>query len=240
VGRFIDTSFDFRTDTPPGRDPDKYSRTLQRYHQLLWSKHLPTGKLLELSVPQVGGYLYHLSDLGEFHLSSDGMIPSYATTKRMQMITSQVPDNIVHELQKTAYTIGGFILFPGKRINNKMTINGARGFSFKIQDRFDLTLECIKRHYANMESPLSGTLSRYGDFFKIFDDFRTYADYFLLQDMLTDGGDVKFLLPFDGFERSAFPLDVGEYIEYAEQALSFIRARSSRMLAAIDISPHEL
>ena len=94
MGRFIDTSFDFRTDTPPGRDPDKYSRTLQRYHQLLWSKYLPTGKLLELSVPQVGGYLYHLSDLGEFHLSSDGMIPSYATTKRMQSIGSTQHSNV--------------------------------------------------------------------------------------------------------------------------------------------------
>ena len=36
----IDTSFDFRRDSPKG-DPDKYSPTLHRYHQLLWSKPLP-------------------------------------------------------------------------------------------------------------------------------------------------------------------------------------------------------
>lgn len=30
----IDTSFDFRVDSS-GRDPDKYSPTLRRYHQLL-------------------------------------------------------------------------------------------------------------------------------------------------------------------------------------------------------------
>lgn len=36
----IDTAFDFRTDTPPGRDPDSHSPTLRRYHQLLWSKPL--------------------------------------------------------------------------------------------------------------------------------------------------------------------------------------------------------
>jgi hypothetical protein len=36
----IDTSFDFRIDSA-GRDPDKYSPTLRRYHRLLWSKPLP-------------------------------------------------------------------------------------------------------------------------------------------------------------------------------------------------------
>jgi integrase len=39
----IDTTFDFRSDTPPGLDPDTYSPTLRRYHRLLWSKPLPSG-----------------------------------------------------------------------------------------------------------------------------------------------------------------------------------------------------
>lgn len=38
----VDTTFDFRSDSPKG-DPDKYSPTLHRYHQLLWSKPLPSG-----------------------------------------------------------------------------------------------------------------------------------------------------------------------------------------------------
>jgi len=36
--------------------------------------------------------------------------------------------------------IGGMIVFPGNRIDGKMTINGARGCYRKISDRFDLTL----------------------------------------------------------------------------------------------------
>ena len=36
----IDSTFDFRSDTPPGKDPDARSPTLRRYHQLLWSKPL--------------------------------------------------------------------------------------------------------------------------------------------------------------------------------------------------------
>ena len=41
----IDTTFDVRTDAG-GRDPDRYSATLRRYHRLLWSKPLPGGAML--------------------------------------------------------------------------------------------------------------------------------------------------------------------------------------------------
>lgn len=40
----IDIGFDMRSDTPPGKDPDAYSPTLRRYHQLLWSKPFPTAR----------------------------------------------------------------------------------------------------------------------------------------------------------------------------------------------------
>lgn len=38
----IDTGFDVRTDAG-GKDPDTYTPTLCRYHQLLWSKPVPRG-----------------------------------------------------------------------------------------------------------------------------------------------------------------------------------------------------
>jgi hypothetical protein len=77
------------------------------------------------------------------------------------------------------------MLFPGKRIDGKMTINGARGFHPKIKDRFDLTVECIRRHYRAEDSPLSDTLSRYADFFALFRNFEGYVEHFLLQDLFT-------------------------------------------------------
>ena len=40
----IDIKFDFRSDTPEGKDADTYSSTLRNYHQILWSKCLPNGK----------------------------------------------------------------------------------------------------------------------------------------------------------------------------------------------------
>ena len=67
-----------------------------------------------------------------------------------------------------------------------MTINGARGCNRKIGDRFDLTLECIRRHYQREESPLSRTLSSYREFFELFGDFRGYVEFFLLQDLVAE------------------------------------------------------
>jgi hypothetical protein len=41
----IDITFDFRTDaTGKNPDPDASSPTLLRYHHLLWSKPLPSGR----------------------------------------------------------------------------------------------------------------------------------------------------------------------------------------------------
>ena len=66
----IDVEFDFRTDAG-GRDPDSYSPTLRRYHQLLWSKELPSGERFDLSDTTPGVYLHHRSELGEFFLASN-------------------------------------------------------------------------------------------------------------------------------------------------------------------------
>lgn len=85
----IDTSFDFRSDTPPGKDPDASSLTLRRYHKELWSKHLPSGVVCELldTTPRV--YLHHRSEMGEFFLSSDAVIPSFTREQRIAHIVDQ-------------------------------------------------------------------------------------------------------------------------------------------------------
>src|SRR5918995_2383623 len=59
----IDITFDFRSDTPPGQDPDALSPTLRRHHQLLWSKPLPSGAPFELDVTTRHTNLHHLSEL---------------------------------------------------------------------------------------------------------------------------------------------------------------------------------
>ena len=73
------------------------------------------------------------------------------------------------EILRLFYTIPGFILFPGNQINGKVTMNAARGFNARICDRFDLTLECIRRYYAKIDSPLHEVISRYSNFFDLFE-----------------------------------------------------------------------
>jgi hypothetical protein len=226
----IDVTFDFRSDTPLGGDPDTLSPTLRRYRKLLWSKPLPSGALFLLDDTSRGAYLHHFSGLGEFFLASDAVVPSFTREVRLVDIVNQIPREQVDEFNHIGYTIGGMMLFPGNRVGRKMTINGARGFHPRIKDRFDLTVECIRRHYVDEPSPLSDTLARYEDFFGLFGDFRGYVDFFLLQDMVAeDYSAVRFFMPFQGFTGSPLPGSVGAYNAYKQLAIEFIEARNQRI-----------
>jgi hypothetical protein len=229
MGEAIDVTFDFRSDTPPGRDPDAYSPTLRRYHQLLWSKRLPSGAPFELDAKTVP-FLHHLSELGEFWLTSDSVIPTFSRAREMGEIIGHIPQEETGEFNRIAYTIGGMMIFPGNRVGGKATINGARGFHPKIRDRFDLTLECIRRHYVGEQSPLSATLVRYADFFRLFGDFRGYVDFFLLQDLVTeDTLRAKFFMPFAGFTASPLPGTLDAYLAYRHCTIEFIESRNRRI-----------
>lgn len=228
----IDTSFHFETDAG-GRDPDTFSPTLRRYHQLLWSKPLPDGSpfTLEPDVRQI--YLHHQSRKGDFFLASDAIVHSYraAYVNRIGPLVAQVPRTDVDELYDRGSTIGGYVLFPGEKRNGQNTINQARGLDPRICDRFDLTLECIRRHYVGEDSPLSDAISRYGDFFELFADFHTYVAYWLLEDLVDEAGQVRWHLPFDDFQRSPLPTSLDEYEAYRQACLTFLELRNERIAA---------
>jgi hypothetical protein len=225
----IDIAFDLRSDTPPGKDPDAFSPTLRRYHKLLWSKPLPSGVIFTLD-DTAPHYLHHRSEVGEFFLSSDAVIQTFSREHRISNIINQIPLEEQEKFKRIGYTIGGMMLFPGNRIGRKMTINGARGFHPKIKDRFDLTVECIRRHYRDERSPLSDTLARYRDFFGLFGDFQGYVRHFLLQDLVTDDcSAVRFFTPFDDFTTSPLPASIDAYRAYRQLAIHFIEARNRRI-----------
>jgi hypothetical protein len=229
----IDTTFDFRSDTPPGLDPDTYSPTLRRYHRLLWSKPLPSGVpfVLDITTPR---YLHHLSGLGEFWLSSDTVIPSFSRWSRMRHIIDQIPEVERDEFNRSGYTIGGMMVFPANPVDRKPTINGARGLNARIADRFDLTVECIRRHYLDEPSPLRDTLARYADFFGLFGDFAGYVDFFLLQDLVNEvTSTVKFFTPFENFTASPLPGTLDAYLGYRQHAIEFIESRNRRIAAYV-------
>ncbi|MFW6008954.1 MAG: DUF6994 family protein [archaeon] len=216
----VDTNFNFQTDAK-GNDPDIMSPTLKEYHKKLWSKPLPNGKIFELCDNKSGAYLYHKSDLGEFFLGSDAISHSYKHHKRKKWIIEQIPKE-VEELYNSGSTIGAYIIFPSNKINRKFTINQARGINSLIDDRFDLTLECIRRFYLKQKSPLYDVLLRYKDFFDLFENFIEYVKFFLLQDLVNSNNRIKFYLPFDNFKTRPNFSSVKEYLLYKKRVINFI------------------
>lgn len=225
----VDTSYDFRTDAN-GRDPDVASLMLRQYHKTLWSRRLPNGQSFLLNDSVRGAYLHHKSELGEFFLASDGITSTFSTWKRMKHIIEQLPGEDMTSFLRLAYTIGAYTVFPSNRIDGKVTINGERGFNRKICDRFDLTLECIRRYYLGEDSPLRNVLTRYSDFFGLFGDFKGYVDFFLLQDLVSsDYAAVKFFTPFDDFRTPPVPASLKEYLLYRVNTMTFIERRNERI-----------
>lgn len=238
----FDINFDFTEDTPDywedfwedeilggGKDPDSGSPMLKLYHQFLWTQPLPNGEIMKLETGHKGYYL-RWKDVS---YGSDSIISSFRYDKRrdfMKHLSSILPDykGFVERYLHKANTIGGFIIFP--QISG--SINQSRGFNARIRDRWDLTLECIRRFYNNEESPLTECLERNREFFELFVDFKGYVDYFYLQDCVTeDYSKVKLWYDSPLFEPNQLPDTVEDYLSYIKQELDFVEKRNERIMS---------
>ncbi len=228
----IDIDFDFRKDSQCG-DPDIDSQKLYEAHKVLWNKALPCGKMLYLDIiiskDKYERLLIKNNRCTNF--SSDRMCPHF-DGKYKGMFDGWLPQSDIDELKHKVRTIGGHIVFPAHQ-KNGLTINQARGVSRIICDRFDLTLECIRRFYIQQDSPLNEVFIRYKDFFDLFIDFRGYVDFFMLQDFVDNKEQIKFSLPFDDFNRPALPQTIDEYKQYRIHILELINNRNKRILNSL-------
>ena len=226
----IDTSFDFRSDSN-GKDPDAYSPTLRSYHRHLWSKELPNSEFLEIE--EIDSKLVYRFNMQTISFGSDSISNSYIGTKKIAHLIGEISQSEFEEFRNKGSTIGGYIIFPSSREDGKMTINGARGFNRKIGDRFDLTLECIRLHYAGLENPLEDTFNLPTNkfFFSLFRNFKGYVDFFLLQDLVdTNFEKVSFFTKTETpFLKSPIPHTAAEYREYKNATLKFVASRNSRI-----------
>jgi hypothetical protein len=227
----IDINFDYRQDSKCG-DPDADSLKLYETHKLLWSKELPNGDVFILEIKGVSYGRFLLKNNFTMNLSSDRMCPHY-DGKYNNKFDGWLSDEEREELKHKVRTIGGHIIFPAHK-KNGFTINQARGVSRILCDRFDLTLECIKRFYFDKESPLTKTLSNYKDFFDLFVDFKGYLDFFHLQDFVDSEYQVEFSLPFDNFNSTPLPQTIDEYKKYKDHTMHLVTSRNERIIKSIN------
>ena len=220
----IDVNFDVQSDSH-GKDPDYASATMKSYHKLLWSKPLPNGKTLKLE----DGKDCYLKWNGMF-FGSDSITATFRNgrNKHFEEFKSGIPNypEFEKDVLSKLYTIGGAIIFP----QTPWSMNRARGCHPRICDRWDLTLECIRRYYIGEESPLNKSLLESKQFFDLFIDFKGYVDFFLLQDCVNDNYDIKFWLDTPLFESNPMPTTLESYLAWVNTQLDFAKKRNLRIL----------
>ncbi len=237
----IDIHFDFTSDSAdywknfwqnnnglgsPSSDPDSGSKTLQKYQKILYSRKLPNGEKMQLEECENGRLKWK-----EFYFSSDSITASFRYIRYKPMsekVKKLVPnyEKMMEVFLHKSYTIGGEIIFPAR----KNSINQMRGCNQKISDRFDLTLECIRRFYKNEQSPLSATLEKDKNFFDLFVDFKGYVQFFFLDDLVSDDYEkVNLWLDNENFTKSALPQSEQEYLDFLQKELDFVAKRNKRI-----------
>ncbi len=218
----IDITYDVQLDSG-GKDPDSASKTLRTYQQLLWSKKLPNGEMMNLEIEK--GCLKWKN----MWFGSDSITASFLHYRfpLKEYVEKNIPNFVQFKKDywHKTYTIGGEIIFPMVR----WSMNQARGCSIKICDRWDLTLECIRRYYVGEPSPLDKALEKSRDFFSLFVDFKGYVDFFLLQDCVDNDYNVKFWLETPLFVSMPMPKDLDEYYRWIDSQLDFVAKRGLRI-----------
>ena len=238
----IDISFDFTTDTPGywdgfwernnglgggGADPDSDSPTLQEYHRILWSRDLPNGDRMELK----SGYGSRYLTWKEFRFGSDSFIVSFLYQRYRTMLNEVarlLPDYhaYVEDYMRRSYTIGGMIIFP----KHNASINQMRGCNRMVCDRMDLTLECIRRFYVGLESPLDSALKKDKAFFDLFLNYKGYIDFFFLQDWVDSDYEPIIFGEWSGvFYDNPLPRTPEEYLQWIVFEMDMLEKRNRRI-----------
>lgn len=229
-------------------DIDTYSQTLREYQACIYKKALPGGELFDLKIGNnpKDDYLYWCSpnyygdDLAKSRFASDSIVNMQERYKP-EHDNDFVPDlknegirKILKEYVKSASTIGGEIIFP----KHPNSVNMARGRNHKIKDRFDLTLECIRRFYEQRDNqakeynPLYDALKADEKFFDLFDGFGDYVEFFYLDGSYVQDGKIKFFIGGEpNFDDNFTPLptNLEEWEQLYENQMACLAARNKKI-----------
>ena len=109
-------------------------------------------------------------------------------------------------------------------------MNQRRGMSKRISDRWDLTLECIRKYYEGEESPLYNGILQDKPFFDLFVNFKGYVDFFFLQDCVSE--DYSKVNVWDGkgdFTEDGLPKTLDDYLHFLKKEFEFLAKRNERI-----------
>ena len=175
--------------------------------------------------------LIEIATIQSFWFSSDTIIIEMTHLKNKKIIDqvreriSDIDEYIEHLLHRS-YTIGSMVIFPVH--NNSM--NQRKGTNPRIADRWDLTLECIRRHYAGEESPLSNVIESDKAFYDLFVDFKGYVDFFFMQDCVSeDYSSVDIWIGDASFKENGLPKTVEDYFKFLVKEHIFLDKRNRRI-----------
>lgn len=212
----------------PDGDPDATSARLYEWHHAIWSHQAAQSRRFRLV--NMGLELRLTAKAGvEVRLKSDGIITTWTGWTRLAPDVAAVAAEPMDPFFRIASTIGAYILWP---VDGYGSINQIRGSTAAIADRFDLTLECIRRHYLGEDSPLSSVMAEHSAFFDLFVDFGGYADFWLVSDALTPDGRVRSFMtgrPIDGFRDHGHAQTAAEYFAFRESSIAFVSSRNDRI-----------
>jgi hypothetical protein len=175
----------------------------------------------------------------EWVYSSDAIIHTYKDWKKLALIKevlTQEELNEIEHIHSLGNQIAGYVIFPGKQRDKKQTINQRRGMLSSISDRFDLTLECIRRSYeGDDDHPLGETFRVYWSFFEQFGNFKSYVKFFFLEDLVKfqeNQSVIKFWLPINNFkleDNHVLPQNKQNYLHFLRNVKTFVIKRKERI-----------
>jgi hypothetical protein len=142
-----------------------------------------------------------------------------------------LPGEYRHAIERAFYRMAGFIVFPV----HPQSLNQLRGW--RLRDRFDLTLECIRRHYAREPHPLADVMTQDAGFFGLFGSgvtgFVRYVEFFHLQWLVPDGS-VRWLddsAATPDLDAPRLPARIDSYRAYLDNVAAFTNDRTERIRA---------
>ena len=225
------------------QDPDKLSKSLKEYHLCLFSNRKMNSGSFTFEPGKLNEMIFNNGKV-KITFTPDSITHAFQYSNRKWNGTTEketVADycerdagikKLVEEYNAIDYTIGSSIVFPTKinDVSIGWTLNRARGVLYAVHDRIDHTLECIRMYYDNEteNNPLADCLIKNKPFLDLYDGFKEFVDFFMLNDLVDENYKVKGYCGRINF-NSPFPKTPEEYKEYMKSTNDFIKARNKRI-----------